>query len=29
LLDASGQVKELDEVIMQAGENWKNYSQNE
>ena len=29
LLDASGQVKELDEVIMQAGQNWKNYSQNE
>lgn len=29
LLDVSGQVKELDEVIMQAGENWKNYSQNE
>lgn len=29
LLDASGQVKDLDEVIMQAGENWKNYSENE
>lgn len=29
LLDASGQVKELDEVIMQAGQNWKNYSENE
>lgn len=29
LLDASGQVKDLDEVIMQAGQNWKNYSENE
>lgn len=29
LLDASGQVKNLDEVIMQAGQNWKNYSENE
>lgn len=29
LLDASGQVRELDEVIMQAGQNWKNYSENE
>ena len=29
LLDTSGQVKDLDEVIMQAGENWKNYSENE
>lgn len=29
LLDTSGQVKDLDEVIMQAGQNWKNYSENE
>lgn len=29
LLDASGQVKDLDEVIMQAGQSWDTYSKNE